>query len=122
MTGRVVHVKDNVPGAVYIGRLAGKMPRSVWANPYSVKRHGREEAITRYANRLTRSPDLIRQLPALRGQPLACWCRRDGADKTDDTACHGDILLAWLTCYTDSELHLIANVTERLQSDTLETI
>lgn len=106
MTARVVHVSEKVEGAVYIGRA---MPRqrlkaSKWANPFTVKEHGRKGAIILYSLYLSETPDLIASIPELRNKPLACWCRREHEQKTPVTACHGDTLLAWLDAYTDDEL------------------
>ena len=87
MTTRVVHVNDNIPDAVYIGRA---MPRqgltgSVLANPYKIGEHGwsRSDVITAYTLRLTRdlvfrNTDVVEALIASRDKPLSCWCRHDG--------------------------------------------
>lgn len=111
---RVVHVRDDVPGAVYVGRA---MPRqrlagSPFGNPFKVKQHGRAEAIRRYresiAAALRRSPELVEQLIALRGKPLACWCRHDGEPRTEANACHADVLVEFLAAHTDDELRRMA--------------
>lgn len=122
---RVVHVKDNVPGAVYIGRA---MPRqrlkaSPFANPYKIGAKAshrlQKDPITREGALLAYSTDiwdgtkthLLAELPALRGKPLACWCRHDGVPMTNgstlpgpDNRCHGDLLVHWLERFTDDEL------------------
>jgi hypothetical protein len=73
---------------VYIGRglLAGneRFERSKWANPYTVKRYGRAEALARYEQEVRGGP-LWDQLPELEGKTLACWCKPE--------PCHGDVLL-----------------------------
>jgi len=84
MSTRVVHVRDGIPGAVYIGR---SMPRQGLVN--SDRR-------------------LLAQLPELRGKALACWCRHDGEERTPDNACHGDVLVDLLDRYTDDELRAMA--------------
>lgn len=90
-TTRVVHVKDKVPGAVYIGRA---MPRqglkaSPLANPYHIGKDGtREEVIAKYRAWLLAQPDLLARLPELRGKALACWCHPE--------RCHGDVLITLL--------------------------
>lgn len=91
---RVVHVKDNVAGAVYVGRA---MPRqrlvaSPFANPYKVGRDGtREQVILKYRLHLLRSPELQRQaIRTLAGKPIACWCRHEGES---EPACHADVLV-----------------------------
>jgi hypothetical protein len=89
---RVINLKDKPrPDSseyVYIGRgqHAGKehFPRSKWANPHSVKRHGRAEALARY-ERMVRNGPLWDELPELEGKTLACWCKPE--------RCHGDVLL-----------------------------
>jgi hypothetical protein len=89
---RVINHKDRPrpepSDYVYIGRglLAGKerFPRSKWANPYTVKRHGRAEALKRY-ERMIRGGPLWDELPELEGKTLACCCKPE--------RCHGDVLL-----------------------------
>ena len=108
MTGRVVHVADKVPGAIYIGRRMNRqrLKASPFANPYHILPGiaAREDVIVAYADYLRQSPHLIAMLPELRGLPLACWCRHDGQSYSLDTACHGDVLLAILSDTTDDEL------------------
>lgn len=88
---RVVHVRDKVPGAVYIGRA---MPRqrltgSPFANPYKIGGADaltREMAIAHFRAWLLGQPALVeRAKRELRGKVLACWCAPE--------ACHGDVLL-----------------------------
>jgi hypothetical protein len=106
--GRVVHVRDQVPGAVYVGRprFRGDAAGGVtWGNPYRVGKDGtRAEVIARYRADLLASPLRLRLLPQLRGKPLACWCRRDGEEPTPENACHADVLLDLLSRFTDAEL------------------
>ena len=91
---RVVHVNDNVPGAVYIGRENGRkrLKRSRWHNPYVIGKPAshwiqadpitREGAIAAYALDMLDGPKqyLLAELPELRaddqrqqwtGQPLS---------------------------------------------------
>jgi hypothetical protein len=92
---RVINLKDKPrpePSEfVYIGRgqHAGKgyFPRSKWANPYTVKRYGRAEALARYEQMVREGP-LWDELPELEGKTLACWCKPE--------PCHGDVLLKLL--------------------------
>ena len=111
---RVVHVRDNVPGAVYIGRA---MPRqglkaSPFANPHKIGPGvSRQTAITRYEEHLVSHRDLWAELPALRGKALACWCRHDGEAITPDTRCHGDVLANLLNTFSDDELLQMAQGT-----------
>ena len=110
MTSRVVHVNDQVPEAVYIGRANGRkrLAASPFGNPFKVSEMPRAEVMTRYAayidDRLRREPELSEQLIALRGKPLACWCRHDGEPVSPENACHGDILVELLDRYADAEL------------------
>jgi len=96
MGTRVVHVSDHVPGAVYVGRRnrwAG-CAESPFANPFVIGRDGtREEVVAKYRTYIAGRPDLLAQAQTLRGKPLACWCRRDGEARTDDNACHADVLV-----------------------------
>lgn len=74
---------------VYIGRQCSMggwyLPQSKWANPYSVKEYGREEALRLYREMIIRSPALLSALPELTGKRLGCWC--------SPQPCHGDILV-----------------------------
>lgn len=115
--GRVIHVDelDAFPDAVYIGRAVPRrgLPASPWANPYRIGRDGdRQTVIARYERELRRRPELLAALSALRGRPLACWCRRSDQPSTPATACHGDVLLRLLAAHTDADLRLAA---ERLR-------
>ena len=114
---RVIHVNDmpNHPDAVYIGR---SMPRkglkgSPWGNPYQIKNHRRPDArafvINLYRVELTTGgKSQLARLPELRGKPLACWCRREGEERTAANACHGDVLKELLDTYTDEQLRAMA--------------
>jgi hypothetical protein len=85
VSARVLNLRDHggeLPeGAVYIGRP------SKWGKPFVIDKDGtREEVVHRYEHEhLAARPDLMADLPELRGKDLACWC----APK----ACHGDVLL-----------------------------
>ena len=109
MTTRVVHVNDHVPGAVYIGRAVPRrgIKASKWANPYKIGKDGnRADVIAKYWFALMDGDmrHLLAELPELHGKALACWCRHDGEDRTDDNACHADVLCEFLETYTDDEL------------------
>jgi uncharacterized protein DUF4326 len=84
----VINITSGEPYDIYIGRRQwrGKdiFEASPWANYFSVKKWGREEAIRRYEDKLRDTPELLARLPELRGKTLACWC------KPQD--CHGDVL------------------------------
>jgi hypothetical protein len=103
---RVGHVLKD-PWDLSIGRdmLVRGYRASPWANPHSMEGGvTREGTIRRYARTLAGRPDLLRQLPALRGLTLGCWChtvdwRQDASPLSlrlgADVPCHGDCL-AWL--------------------------
>lgn len=76
----VVHTKrDHDIQQVYIGRP------SIWGNPFVIGPHGtREEVIEKYREWIVRQPDLMAQLPTLKGKFLGCFCA--------PLPCHGDIL------------------------------
>jgi len=84
----VIHVRDMQEGDVYIGRRNARygLPESIWHNPFKVGKDGtREEVIAKFEAYLLASPELLAQIPTLRGKRLACWC----APKL----CHGEILI-----------------------------
>jgi hypothetical protein len=91
LDGTVINLTDKPRPAfdVYIGRRqwCGKevFEASPWANPFSVKRWGRQGAIKRSEEKLPGKPDLLPRHPELEGKILACWCK--------PKACHGDVLL-----------------------------
>ncbi len=117
--GRVVHVNDNVPGAVYIGRamLRSGLKGSPFGNPYKIGRDGSRMAVLASYDQDMHgliegwcidpdhtSDEWSEMLIALRNKPLACWCRHDGEVRTEDNTCHGDVLLELLNEHTDDEL------------------
>jgi hypothetical protein len=74
------------PGAVYVGRQGFGLRRSPWANPFSLRRHDRTEALRLYRQWLVGQPALVdRARRELAGKQLACWCRVEDA-------CHADVL------------------------------
>lgn len=110
--GYVCHVNENIPGALYIGRAHHRkgLKASPFANPAKITpTMSRRDAIIRFEEHLVLSPELWKLLPSLRGQALACWCRRSDEEKTDETACHGDLLVALVTRYSDDELRHIGD-------------
>jgi len=75
---RVVHCKKEKYD-IYIGRP------SKWGNPFSIGKDGtREEVIQKYKEWISQQPELLADLPSLKGKVLGCWCKPQ--------ACHGDIL------------------------------
>jgi hypothetical protein len=63
---------------VYIGRAqfcgTEYFEPSPWANPFSWRKLGRQEAIRRYEERLLNTPELLERLRELEGKVLGCWC------------------------------------------------
>ena len=120
---RVVHVRDVADRAdhiagemflhdpfVYIGRFqfwgAGRhFAASIWQNPFSAKRYGREEALRLFEDYARTNPRLMARVPELRGKVLACWC-------APPLACHGDVLLR-LIAETGEEVEEIESVPRR---------
>lgn len=79
MTRRVVHCKVD-EFDVYIGR------GSPWGNPFVIGEDGtREMVIAKYREWIRKQPELVKQLPTLRGKILGCYCAPN--------ACHGDVLV-----------------------------
>jgi len=59
---------------------------SQWGNPFIIGRDGdRTEVIKKYREWILMQPDLLKQLPILKGKRLGCWCA--------PLPCHGDILV-----------------------------
>lgn len=87
MATTVINIKSRQPYDIYIGRYnsAYGLFRSIWHNPYKVGIDGtREECIEKYRQHILASPDLLAQLPNLRGKRLGCWCA--------PLSCHGHVL------------------------------
>jgi len=77
--GRVVHCKRESYD-IYIGRP------SKWGNPFTIGPDGtRTEVIEKYRQYLLNKPELLADLPELKGKTLGCWCV--------PKPCHGDILV-----------------------------
>lgn len=86
MTSLVVHCKKSKYD-VYIGRAVPRsgLKASVWGNPFIIGKDGsRDEVMKKYRAWLLSNPELLSQLPALKGKILGCWCAPE--------ACHGEIL------------------------------
>lgn len=81
------------PNHIYIGRnmsfYVKGATQSKWANPYSVKKYGRDECLRLYKEYIKTRPDLINSISELQGKILGCWCHPD--------KCHGDTLAEILT-------------------------
>ena len=76
---------------VYIGRACYRggwqLPKSKWANPYTIGKDGtREEVIRKYEKYILNKPELLKDLSELKGRRIGCFCGEE-----DD--CHGEILI-----------------------------
>ncbi len=93
----VINITSGAPYDVYIGRQRSPkmwgggyyLPRSPWHNPFRVAKDATHEEIALVLGKFERylieeRPDLVTQLPDLRGKTLACWCKPG--------PCHGDAL------------------------------
>jgi hypothetical protein len=64
---------------VFIGRP------SKWGNPFFIGKDGtREEVLKKYKEYIVNKPELLKQLPELKGKVLGCYCK--------PLPCHGDVL------------------------------
>ena len=100
---RIIHVDDmvNHPDAIYIGREVPQkgLRRSKWYTPYEIGPDGdRATVIAKYRKRMQGRMNMgpasmMYDLRKIAGKPLACWCRHDGEERTDDNVCHGDVLI-----------------------------
>ena len=79
---------------VYIGRKFGGYDSSKWHNPYPVAKTkgatlaertaAHQESVDAYRSYILANPELLKDLPELRGKKLLCWC--------DPLPCHGNVL------------------------------
>jgi len=77
-----VTLLDADPDAIRVDR------RSKWGNPFTIGRDGsRREVIRKHREWLAANPDLLAQLPELRGKNLACHCYPE--------PCHAETLIEW---------------------------
>ena len=79
------------PNHVYIGRHLPYVEganKSKWANPFSVKKYGRDNCLEMYEAYIRKYTDLWNDLGELNNKILGCWCYPQG--------CHGDILIKLL--------------------------
>ena len=64
---------------VYIGR------GSKWGNPFVIGVNGsRDQVLQKYYMYILNKPELLKDLPELKGKRLGCYCK--------PLSCHGDIL------------------------------
>ncbi|MFY2658217.1 DUF4326 domain-containing protein [Achromobacter xylosoxidans] len=88
---RVVHVRE-APYDVYIGRPNGDLPGHKLCNQWKSGVDGTlEQVVERFHQHLTSSPELRAEAKALKGQTIACWCKK----RPDiNRLCHGDVVAA----------------------------
>lgn len=90
------------PNHVYIGRNMSFYVKgakaSIFANPFSVKKYGRDECLAKYKTYLLENTNLMEKLETLRGKTLGCWCHNSN-DKPKKTKpfCHGDVIVEILS-------------------------
>jgi hypothetical protein len=79
------------PNSLYIGREVSRVgaESSMWANPFSVERYGRNECLRMYEQYVRSTPYLWNVLEDLDRKQLGCWCKPE--------RCHGDVLLEMLS-------------------------
>lgn len=78
MKTKVVHYKRDEYD-IYIGRP------SKWGNPFFIGRDGsRKEVIEKYREWIMNQPELLKEIPKLKGKRLGCFC--------SPKPCHGDVL------------------------------
>jgi len=76
-SGHFVYIGDAVRHTHY--------HRSPWFNPAKDRQTDHDRAVREYRGYILQKPDLLAQLPKLRGKVLGCWCYPKN--------CHGDILI-----------------------------
>lgn len=83
------------PNHVYIGRnmsfYVKGANQSKWANPFSVKKFGRDKCLELYKEYILENKELLKDIKELEGKTLFCWCFPE--------KCHGDILVELLMSY-----------------------
>jgi hypothetical protein len=80
-------IKD--PNNVYIGRKVQYIDgtyNSIFRNPYSAKKYGRNQCIELYKKYITNDVELMEKIKTiLKGKTLGCWCK--------PLVCHGDVII-----------------------------
>lgn len=87
-------------GIVFIDKKRFPEKSSPFANPFKIGKDGtRDEVIAKYRDHivsmLDRSPELVKELIALRGKNLGCWCAPE--------PCHGDVLIELIESRSSEE-------------------
>lgn len=128
--GRVCHVDDAIPGAVYVGRGSKRKRRkpSIWGNPFVIGTDGSRMGVVASYDQLLHDrlffgdvaePEYdgvnwTEEIIKLRDAPgLECHCRHRGEPMTHENACHADCINGVLNDYTDEELRMRAPTKDR---------
>jgi hypothetical protein len=89
-----------MPNTVYIGRNMNVYVKnahgSIWQNPYSAKKFGRDKCLELYERYIRNNKELYARLNELENKELGCWCSPE--------KCHGDILIKLLYEQKDNKL------------------
>ena len=83
--GHLDAVRRLLKGDFYIGRRCRQrgLRRSLYANDYKVSEFGRQTAIERFTEKLSRDSELQDNLHTLSGKRLLCHCRPTESCHTD---------------------------------------
>jgi hypothetical protein len=82
-------------GRIFINKQIFHYKDSIWKNPYTIKKHGREKCLKLYKEYILdkiKSDPLIYDITKLKDKNLGCWC------KPRET-CHSDFILQLLLLY-----------------------
>lgn len=77
---------------IYVGRSNGWVKgahKSIWHNPFSIKKYGIQECLMLYQKHIMENIDLMLRLKELKGKVLGCWC-------LPNCECHCDILITMI--------------------------
>ena len=83
--------KELPDGAVFVGlgKNDAKFARTMWSSPFRVRQHGSpEECQVKFEQWVASSPEMMKQLPSLRGRTLAGECELGDP-------CTGNVLAVW---------------------------
>lgn len=75
-------------GVVFIDKQRYPKKSSIFANPFKVKKYGREECLNKYREYIINKIDnesLIDELKRIKNKRLGCWCAPE--------PCHGHVLM-----------------------------
>ncbi len=84
-------------GVVFVDKVRFPKEASKFCNPFKVGKDGtREEVISKFrehmAAKLKGDPELVKELVAMKGKNLGCWCAPE--------PCHADVLLDLIKQYS----------------------